>query len=48
MKRSVDAVRPHRHQALAAGAIEAFANSWADPAHWRALETMEKRRQAKK
>jgi 2-(1,2-epoxy-1,2-dihydrophenyl)acetyl-CoA isomerase len=48
MKRSVDAVRPHRHPELAAGAIEAFADAWAHPAHWKALEAMEKRRQAKK
>jgi enoyl-CoA hydratase/carnithine racemase len=48
IKRSVDAVRPHRHPELAAGAIEAFANTWAHPAHWKALDTMEKRRQAKK
>jgi enoyl-CoA hydratase/carnithine racemase len=48
IKRSVDAVRPHRHQDLAPGAIEAFANTWAHPAHWKALATMEKRRQAKR
>lgn len=48
IKRSVDAVRPHRHPELAAGAIEAFADAWAHPAHWKALESMEKLRQAKK
>jgi enoyl-CoA hydratase/carnithine racemase len=48
IKRSVDAVRPHRHPRLAADAIEAFATTWAHPAHWKALKTMEKRRQAKK
>jgi enoyl-CoA hydratase/carnithine racemase len=48
IKRSVDAVRPHRHPELASAAIDAFATTWAHPAHWKALETMEKRRQAKK
>src|ERR1700682_346716 len=48
IKRAVDAVRPHRRPDLATDAIEAFARTWAHPAHWKALETMEKRRQAKK
>jgi enoyl-CoA hydratase/carnithine racemase len=48
IKSSVDAVSAHRHPTLAAGAIDAFAKSWAHPAHWKALETMEKRRQARK
>jgi enoyl-CoA hydratase/carnithine racemase len=48
IKRSVDAVRPHRHQDLAAGAIEAFANTWAHPEHWAALELMEKQRRERR
>jgi enoyl-CoA hydratase/carnithine racemase len=48
IKRSVGAVRPHRYPELAAAAVEAFASAWAHPAHWKALEAMEKRRQAKK
>jgi enoyl-CoA hydratase/carnithine racemase len=48
IKRSVDAVRPHRSPDLATDAIEAFASTWANPAHWKALEAMEKRRRAKK
>src|ERR1700687_2367423 len=48
IKHSVDALRPHRHPELTAAAVEAFASTWAHPAHWKALEAMEKRRQAKK
>ena len=48
IKHTVGAVRPHYNPELAAATSEAFAIAWAHPAHWRALETMEKRRQAKK
>jgi len=48
IKRSVDAVRPHRHPELAADATDVFASTWAHPAHWKALEVLEQRRQAKK
>jgi enoyl-CoA hydratase/carnithine racemase len=48
IKRSVDAVRPHRNPELANATIEAFAKTWAHPEHWKAVEKMEKRRQRKK
>ena len=48
IKRSVDSVRPHRNPELADATIEEFARTWAHPAHWKAVERMEKRRQAKK
>jgi enoyl-CoA hydratase/carnithine racemase len=48
IKRSVDAVRPHRNPELAGATIEAFAKTWAHPAHWKAVEKMEKRRKATK
>jgi enoyl-CoA hydratase/carnithine racemase len=48
IKRSVDAVRPHRNPELAGATIEAFAKTWAHPDHWKAVERMEKRRKAKK
>src|SRR6266571_9454721 len=38
IKASVNAVRPHRNPELAAGTVEAFARTWADPAHWRRCE----------
>ena len=44
IKRSVDAIRPHRHPELADEAIETFTRTWVAPAHWRAVERMEKRR----
>lgn len=44
MKRSVDAVRPHRHPELAEAAITTFTRTWVAPAHWRAVERMDKRR----
>ena len=47
IKRSVGAVQPHRHPELAAETIEAFARTWADPAHWEAVDRMEKRRRKK-
>ncbi|HEV2217711.1 MAG TPA: enoyl-CoA hydratase/isomerase family protein [Candidatus Dormibacteraeota bacterium] len=46
IKRSVDSVRPQRNPELAEQAIEAFARTWAAPAHWRAVEKMEKRRRS--
>ena len=48
IKRSVDAVRPHRNPELADATIEAFARTWAHPAHWKAVEKMEERRRRKK
>ena len=48
IKRSVDAVRAHRNPELANATIEAFARTWAHPAHWKAVEKMEKLRKARK
>jgi enoyl-CoA hydratase/carnithine racemase len=47
IKSSVNAVQPHRHPDLAATTVEAFARTWADPAHWKAVEQMENRRRKK-
>jgi enoyl-CoA hydratase/carnithine racemase len=47
IKRSVDSVRPHRNPELADATIDEFARTWAHPAHWKAVEKMEKRRKAK-
>lgn len=44
IKRSVDAVRPQRNPELAERAVATFARTWTAPAHWRAVESMEKRR----
>jgi enoyl-CoA hydratase/carnithine racemase len=44
IKSSVNAVRPHRNPELAETTVEAFARTWADPAHWAAVKKMEKRR----
>jgi enoyl-CoA hydratase/carnithine racemase len=44
IKSSVNAARPHRNPELADATVEAFARTWADPAHWKAVEKMEKRR----
>jgi hypothetical protein len=41
-------VRPHRNPELADVTIDEFARTWAHPAHWKAVEKMEKRRKAKK
>jgi enoyl-CoA hydratase len=48
IKRSVDAIRPHRHPELANEAVETFTRTWVAPAHWRAVERMEKRRKKKR
>ena len=48
IKSSVNAVRPHRNPELADTAVEAFARTWADPAHWEAVEKVEKRRREKR
>jgi enoyl-CoA hydratase/carnithine racemase len=48
IKSSVNAVRPHRSPELADTTVEAFARTWADPAHWEAVEKMEKRRREKR
>ncbi len=48
IKRSVDSVRPQRNPELAEKAIAEFARTWAAPAHWRAVEKMEKRRRSSK
>jgi enoyl-CoA hydratase/carnithine racemase len=47
IKSSVNAVRPHRNPELAETSVEIFARTWEDPAHWKAVETMEKRRREK-
>lgn len=44
IKSSVNAVRPHRNPELADTTTEAFARTWVDPAHWKAVKSMEKRR----
>ncbi len=44
IKASVNAVRPHHNPELAGDTIAAFAKTWADPAHWDAVEKMERRR----
>ena len=44
IKRSVNAIHPHRHPHLADATIEAFAQTWADPAHWERVAEMERRR----
>ncbi|MEP6751335.1 MAG: enoyl-CoA hydratase/isomerase family protein [Candidatus Dormiibacterota bacterium] len=48
IKSSVNAVRPHKNPELADTTVEAFARTWADPAHWEAVEKMEKRRREKR
>ena len=48
IKRSVDSVRPHRNPELAGATIEEFARTWAHPAHWKAVERMDKIRKARK
>jgi enoyl-CoA hydratase/carnithine racemase len=48
IKSSVNAVHPHRNPELADTTVEAFARTWADPAHWEAVEKMEKRRREKR
>ena len=45
IKRSVNAIHPHRHRELADDTIEHFARTWADPAHWARVADMERRRQ---
>lgn len=47
IKRSVNTIQPHRNPELADDTVEAFARTWADPAHWEAVERMEKRRRNK-
>ena len=44
IKRSVNAIHAHRHPDLADETIEAFARTWADPAHWEAVADMDRRR----
>jgi enoyl-CoA hydratase len=48
IKRSVGAMRPHRSPELAETTIAEFARTWTDPAHWEAVEKMEKRRRERK
>ncbi len=47
IKRSVDSVRPHRHPELAEAAIATFTKTWVAPAHWHAVERMERSRKKK-
>ena len=44
IKRSVDSVRPQRNPEVAAEAIKSFTRTWTAPAHWRAVERLERRR----
>ena len=44
IKVTVNAVRAHHNPELAGETIAAFANTWADPAHWDAVEKMERQR----
>ena len=48
IKRSVGAMRPHRSPELAESTIAEFARTWADPAHWDAVEKMEIQRRQRK
>ncbi|HEX3508827.1 MAG TPA: enoyl-CoA hydratase/isomerase family protein [Candidatus Dormibacteraeota bacterium] len=48
IKSAVNAVRPHRSPDLEDMTVEAFARTWSDPAHWKAVEKMEKRRRDKR
>lgn len=48
MKRSVDSVRPHRNPELADTAVRTFTKTWVAPAHWRAVERLEKDRRNRK
>lgn len=48
IKSAVNAIRPHRYPELVDTSVEAFARTWADPAHWDAVEKMEKRRKEKR
>ena len=48
IKRSVNAIQPHRNPELADETIETFARAWADPAHWEAVQRMERRRRQRK
>lgn len=48
IKSSVNAVQPHRYPRLARGDIEAFARTWADPAHWEAVAKLDEQRRQKK
>lgn len=48
IKRSVNAIRPHRHPHLAEETIGQFARTWADPAHWERAAEMERRRQERR
>jgi enoyl-CoA hydratase/carnithine racemase len=48
IKSAVNAVRPHRSPELEDMAVDAFARTWSDPAHWKAVEKMEKRRRDKR
>ncbi len=47
IKRSVNTIQPHRNPELADDTVEGFARTWAAPAHWEAVERMEKRRRNK-
>jgi enoyl-CoA hydratase len=47
IKSSVNAVRAHRNPELADATVEAFARTWVNPAHWKAVDRMAKRRRQK-
>ena len=48
IKGSVGLLLPHRHPELAEATIDAFAETWIDPAHWEAVEKMDRERRARK
>ena len=48
IKRSVDSVRPQRNPELAAEAIATFTKTWTSPAHWQAVEDMDRHRRQTK
>lgn len=47
IKRAVDSVRPHRNPEGAEESIATFTRTWVAPAHWRAVERMDKSRRRK-
>jgi enoyl-CoA hydratase len=48
IKASVGAILPHRHPEHAETTIDAFAETWTDPAHWAAVDKMDRQRRARK
>lgn len=48
IKASVGTLEPNRYPEHAEAAIDAFAETWIDPAHWQAVERMDRERRARK